>query len=430
MKKTLKWILVLCALLPLVVTSGSLVPYISGKTVYFRALMSVVLILSSILFFQSAEFRVEMLEKARSLLKRPLVRAILVSYALLIISTIGAFDRRIAFFGNLERGEGLVGLSFFYAFFFCTALFFEKKDWNAFFGMTLVSGWAMFIGQLVQAGGGNARPSAMTGNPIYLGAYFLFVIYAGLILAFRKRCKETTIPMFISVATVVISVIGIFLTQDRSVILGSVIAVLVSFGYLAFAGKDILILKRYTMRKVSLGLLIFIALFGGTFVLTRHDEVWQHVPGLSRLADFTTSDDTTKARLINTEIALHAVSPRQTTLERSLVGWGWDNFIYAWEKFYDPRIYAYDNGVFDRAHDKILDVIVMTGILGLIAYLAMWWMFIAAIFRLGKKYPLEAAAALFFAIAYFIQNLTVFDSFVTYLMFFAIMAATIYESQD
>lgn len=431
MKKIIKWVLILSALVPLVVASTALVPYVSGKTLYFRGLIGIVSVLAAALFFQSAEERRSMTEKVRALFKRPVGRAIAVSYGLLVVSTIFAFDRYIAFFGNVERGEGLIGLTFFYLFFLFTSIFFDKKDWNAFFVATLASGWVLFIVQLYQAlAEGVARSGSLTGNPIYLGAYFLFVVYASLMLIARNKKGESTVPLFVSIVSLAMSFLSILMSQDRSVMLGAFIAAIFALGYLAFVGKGMAFSKKHDVRAWAAGALIAIAVLGGGFAVTRHADVWQHVPGLNRLADFNGTDTDSTARLVVAEITFRAVDPAHSTIGRTLVGWGWDNYIYAWEKNYDPKLYGLDTGVFDRAHDKLLDQLVMTGVLGLIAYLVMWALFIGAALKLGKKRAFEAAITLFFAIAFFLQNLTVFDSFVTYLAFFAVLASTIYESRD
>ncbi len=146
------------------------------------------------------------------------------------------------------------------------------------------------------------------------------------------------------------------------------------------------------------------------------------MPGFNRIAEFSFSDHSTIAREINAQIAIHSVDPRAVGIRRMLVGWGWDNYIYAWESHYVPRLYAYDASRFDRPHNKLLDMLSMTGVLGLLAYVAVWIFFIQRILKTGKSDRIEGAALLLWAVAFFVQNLTAFDTLVTFVSFFAMLA--------
>jgi len=89
----------------------------------------------------------------------------------------------------------------------------------------------------------------------------------------------------------------------------------------------------------------------------------------------------------------------------------------------------YESLWFDRAHDKIFDVLVMNGVLGLLSYSAIWFL----LFRLAFKRITEkeyAVPIIFFGSAYFVQNLFVFDQISTYIPFFALLAFTVFASSE
>jgi tetratricopeptide (TPR) repeat protein len=111
-------------------------------------------------------------------------------------------------------------------------------------------------------------------------------------------------------------------------------------------------------------------------------------------------------------------------IERPLFGWGPENYIVLFPKFFDPCLFTKKCGGeiwFDRTHNIVLDTLATTGIAGLLAYLGM---FGAMFFVLIKKYFKEKSisfwtfsifTALF--VGYFVQNLTVFDMIASLMMF-------------
>lgn len=114
--------------------------------------------------------------------------------------------------------------------------------------------------------------------------------------------------------------------------------------------------------------------------------------------------------------------------ERPILGWGQDNFIYVFSKYYDPEMYAQEQW-FDRTHNVFFDWLIAGGFLGLIGYLAL---FFALIFTLWKKTKLDEDSAIYDVLekailtglltAYFVHNLFIFDNLVSYILFFILLA--------
>ncbi len=434
MKNALKWILFLVALTPIVISNNVLFPYVTTKTLYLRALFFVLSAGFTYLLVSSKNFREEIGEKVRLLWQKPLTKAITASFVLLAITTAFAFDKNLAFFGTLERGEGFISFVVFYGIFFFTAILFDRIFWYRFFNLTLVSGWILFIVELSQYFKGIVRPGSWADNPIFLAAYYLFVIFAAIMIYVRGRENKSKTAVFLSLMTIGICLVGIFITESRGVLLAMGLAFLISLCYLVFArrtdeqqSKQKIDKQKQLPRKTLATILVVGVILVGAFIATRHQAFWQKVPGFNRLAALTSESQTVQSRLINTRITLHAANPGQVGIKNFLIGWGWDNYIFAWQKFYDPEIYVYDPGIFDRAHNKLLDVLIMTGILGLLSYLAIWFFFIREIILYGRNNRFGAAVFLFFAASFFLQNLSGLDTIVTYIPFFAILAYILYE---
>ncbi len=103
-----------------------------------------------------------------------------------------------------------------------------------------------------------------------------------------------------------------------------------------------------------------------------------------------------------------------------ILGTGHGNYAITFDKYFDPSFYNYTRSetYFDRAHNNIVDIASTTGGLGLLTYLSI---FAAVGYYLVKGYRENKIAQHEFIllagliIAYFIQNLAVFDSFITYI---------------
>jgi tetratricopeptide (TPR) repeat protein len=141
--------------------------------------------------------------------------------------------------------------------------------------------------------------------------------------------------------------------------------------------------------------------------------------GLNRLSSISLKDPTGAARIISAETAF------KSFLEKPIFGWGPENYEAAYLKNFNPAVVKVLPGdfYFDRAHNKIMEVLATTGIFGLLSYLSI---FVAAFWILEKNKKKEGqffTALVFEAIliGYFVQNVFIFDFHESYLMFFLVL---------
>jgi tetratricopeptide (TPR) repeat protein len=127
--------------------------------------------------------------------------------------------------------------------------------------------------------------------------------------------------------------------------------------------------------------------------------------------------------------------------ERPLLGWGPENFTYVFSKYYNPAMYDQEPW-FDRAHNVFLDWVISAGILGLGAYLLLFATTLYYLMRstgafIGESF-LQKIKSLFsrdkdkgllsvlvlvgFLVAYFTQNIFVFDNLSSLILFFSLLA--------
>lgn len=433
------WLLCALACAPLVVTKSLFFPYISGKNIFIRLVITVVVTLFVWMVFveRKKSFFVLLLERCKTFFRNKITFFVSVFMLVLVISTLFAVNPFRAFFGDLERGEGLLTLLYLFGLFVLCGLLFEKKDWILFFKGTILVGYILFIQQISELLSGVDRPAASTGNPIYLATIFLFVLFSAweIIRYYQSGEKKLSTVLWTAGSYLIIlcSVFGMFATKTRGAIAGFFVGIVVVLLYM-LVGKEYGApgLKKQ-FRKWAVGILGALVFIGIVFIATSQAGFWKHIPGFDRLSEFTLNDATLQTRLISLGVSLQAINPAGNGVGTFLFGWGMENFNVAYNAYYNPKYFQFEQAWFDRAHNKLMDVLVMNGLTGLIAYVGIWgalWVGLRkkeeGVLRQTQDSIRNILPILFFSVAYFVQNLFVFDSIVTYVPFFTFLAYVAY----
>ena len=136
-------------------------------------------------------------------------------------------------------------------------------------------------------------------------------------------------------------------------------------------------------------------------------------------------DSSINRRIRSTEAGL------QSYLERPILGWGPENFIIAWGRHYEFQ--SGTREIFDQAHSKPIEELTTKGALGLTSYLLIWCVMAMVVFR---SFRAEVGFQQFFVavfgvtlVAYFVQNLFLFDTSTTVMLFCMLAAFTVAEEQ-
>ena len=460
----IKFLLFITALTPFIVLSKIPFSFVLGKILFYRSIIEIALILFLIYLLLSASRRIETLK----LLNFGTFKHLNFLYVFLflflislIISTVFAVNPYRAFWGDLERGEGLFGFLHFFAFLTMAVAVFEKKDWQNFFKISLGVGFILIFYAFLQYFGiknfpfmfeSEQRPLSFIGNPAFLATHMFFLMMSAVIIFHNSLfiIHNSILKKFwryFSLLIIILSVATIFITATRGAILGlgtGIFFLLIYFainpvrnssgalnpaaeqrGTISNGVKKPLTFKLLNRRLISIILLSLIIIFSGTFWLTRQNQFWQDIPGLNRLAKtaiFDVNDTSTQFRLITWKLSWDAFK------EKPILGWGIENFLVAYEKHYNPDYAIYGESWMDRAHNKIFDVLVMQGIFGLLTYFGI---FGAVFYLLFKKVGGFISITLATLIGgYFIQNLFVMDQIISDIMFFAILGYLIFATVD
>ena len=420
-KKIILFSVFLVLFTPLVIDADFLFPFVGPKSIYFMVL--VLIIFSTYLLLISVD------PKYRPKLNSLLI-ALILFIAVLTVSLILSANPSYSFWSKYERMTGFLMTLHLLAFFVVISSVFKKKeDWFKIFGVSifiasLISIIALFmkidislIGQI----GAISQDGATLGNSSFLGTYLLFNIFLALYLftqasiasdgsqkkrSFFKLKTTGGFKVFSGISLIII-LIALLLSGARAAI------------FSMFGGLVLLFLFWFIFYKKGIlkfvGLALLIILIVGIFFIT-----W-----LAFQPNSFVNEELIQmgfgARFLVWEGAL------QGWLERPWFGWGLENFDLAFIKHFNPLLFlpGYGGEIwFDRAHNIIIDTLVTTGLVGFLAYLGI---FAAAFYLLWSRYLKEKicfwTAGIFSSllIAYFVQNLTVFDMVSSFMMFFLVL---------
>ncbi|OGI94462.1 hypothetical protein A3A03_02810 [Candidatus Nomurabacteria bacterium RIFCSPLOWO2_01_FULL_40_18] len=427
MIKIAKIFLWFLAFIPLVVDNSVFFPHISGKNLF----LEICLILAGILFvanfIYSQSFRVEVTQRIIKFIRHPLIISVFSFISIFVLSTIFAVDKYSAFWGNIERAEGLAGTMFFFFFFVMSLLVFEKKDWLWFFKLSLFTAVILVLGEFIEFFRGlEIRPGSLTGNPTFLAGYLLFSILS--CLAVFKE-EEHKFWKYFSICAFVLSFLGIFLTQTKGTIVGLFLGIVSVLIYSAIRGKAVIVYRKLNLRKLSLAILFFLVIFFSIFIITRNSATWQKIPGFARLATISNTDASIESRLIAVQSSIESINPAQNGWKKFLIGWGPDNLILAFGQYFSPELSNQQQIWFERAHNKFFDVLVMNGMFGLLAYLSIWFLFFRSVLKV-KIFSLINLSLLCFGVSFLVHLLFIFDQISSSIPFFAVLAFTIFYSTN
>lgn len=392
-------------LVPFIVFNSLYFPYIVGKALLFRTIVLLALILWGMLIYKDKSFVPS---------KNGICLSFLALTGIYLISAFLGEDIRESIFNNFERMDGWITFAFLFVFFFITVSVMKvKENWNKLFFTQIISSLVLFLiasGKIFDLGI-NVRIDGTLGNPIYLAIILLFSLFFAFYLLFENYSKN--IKYFLG-ASILINAVGVFMTGTRGAMLGIFVALVLVF--------ILFLIKFWKIAKVRNSILIFfvILILAPTLLFVFKDTNFVKSNGtLNRLTQINIVEGTGYARFINWGIALESVK------ERPVFGWGHGGYMYAFDKHYDPRMFEQEP-FFDRAHNIVLDTLIHGGILALLAYFSLLGF---AVYYLFKNRELKIEQKFIFLgllVAYFVQNLFVFDNITSYILFVYVLAFSIY----
>lgn len=410
----------LVIIVPLIYFPTSIFPFNIIKITVFQSLVEIIFAmwLGLALFYKKYRPR-----------PTPLLVSLLAFAAILSIASVFGIDLKASLWSDEQRALGLVTIIHLVALFAVINSLREEINWKKLWMFSFLTAAAVSligISQKFITVPMNASPwlrilypspiiperiGSTVSNSSFLAGYLLFNLFLGLWLI-KIRFKSDARPWLWGLGITLI-LAGIFLAQTLGAFFGLAVGILYLLAYFIAKGAK-------NVRYAAAAILLLSIVFSAVFFYTKGDSFWQRIPGLSRIAQASLRSPSIHDRLLVWQISLAAFK------DKPLLGWGLENFRTAYDAHYNPMILSESiNGTaWDKPHNVILEYLVTSGILGLFAYIAIWYSLFFSIFKLSKKGSEDFTPLIFSSmfVAYFAQNLFVFDTIGTYLMFFFTIA--------
>lgn len=415
--RLLRWAIIIALLTPLVIGPIGISLSAYPKAIFFRIVIEAALIFYLIL----------VLINSRHLFKMsPIVRVVFVFIASLIVSGFFGINFYRSIFGDPERSEGVI-LIIHLAVFFLIAIsvFKEQREWFGLMRITAGVGALSSLAAVLQRLAifsfyGNNLPERVSGtlsNPDFFATYISVVFFITLLVFSAEKEKDMKIVWLFSMA---LDLFALFASGTRGAWVGLAIGIV----FLIPSSLSTLSVLAGRTRKF---LLFLVLLFSSVILILAAN------PGKFWLSDnrfFWNSYSIFELDLGSRKDVWTAAF--KAWKERPVFGWGTESFGYVYDKTFQSKYLARipEWMFFDRPHNKILDVMESTGIIGLISYLAIFFIVFYAIFKNknyfnglceNKKWIKPAAILSSAFICYFLQNLFYFDTISSYIIFFLLL---------
>jgi len=380
------------------VSKDLLFPYITTKQFSFNILTEMLFALWLVFIMRFPAFRP----------KKNLITYGLIAYLLAILASCAvSADINLSIWGDAERMLGLFHVAhFFLLYLIIISVFHTWKDWK-FLMISSVS-----IAAVVSLVGLLGKDVYSTiGNTAYVSGYLIFNFFFAAILFFREQGKSLR---FVYAIPVILMFIEFWRCHTSGAIIGLFLSVMLFF-FLLGLFHDSKKIRRLSLISFAAIIIIVVAVF------SQYKSDWFQS---SFLKNLTPQKMTFQTRLISWK------SAAKDFKNHPIFGTGFGNYAIVFDKHFDSKFYDYTatETYFDRAHNNLIDIVSTTGLVGLIAYLSIFAALFYYLFSQMKRNGWRAGTAdlkhrknleiiilISLVSAYFIQNLAIFDSLVTYM---------------
>ena len=407
-------LLALALAVPFVVMGGWLTetvyPYVVGKALFFRLVVEAAFAVWLYLLIRYPAYRLP-----RSWLLVSLMGYMVVALA----ASFAGVSLTHSLWSNYERMEGWITLGHLTMFALMLASVLRRfRHWQTVLNINLLAGLVVgLLGLFEVAGGEERRLSVTFGNPAFLASYAavnLFIASAFLSHSLASPggtgSPDTASASQALMRSFWVAVIGLdLLMLNYSGTRGAMVGLAVGIAMILVAGA--LWSERRILKMSCAAVLLALVALAAMVLLIRQGTIsvnaTQASPTLQRFIDLTPESFAVRSRLSSIDVGLEAFTARP------VLGWGPENYGTAYDSHVDGEAAA---GLFrfDRAHNRIVEELVVAGTIGLAAYAAVWscltWLFVTRI----RALPLDRRLFTMFIgagmAAYFVQNLFLFDT--------------------
>lgn len=399
-----------------------------NKIVLFKILVLILFFLTFIKFifgFAISRFKIKANKEILNRYFTQYGKYFIISAVYLLILTIAAFhstDSAEAYYGSYERQQGLNGAWFYFLFFLLILINIKTKEQIKRIVIIAVSSsfFACLYG-LVQVAGfdplnwiepSRLRITSTFGQPNFFASYLLLVCPLTVYLFFSSK---KFLIKFIYLIVFIFQLLCLYFTYSRAGWVGFLAGVFIYLLiYLFFINKNTakeFLLKNF--KRVLLALLLIIFCSGCLFFLNARFS--------SRVKNAVNfSSGSVASRMEYWQASWKAIK------KKPLLGWGPENQKEALIGYYkkDWAVDSFVNSYPDRAHNLVLDILLISGFAGLLFFLALIYCFFQLAIDNIKKNKSKnlSLAVLCAASGYFISLLFGFSIVATDIYFWLYFA--------
>ncbi len=384
----------------LIVASGFLFPYISGKQLYFNILIEILVVFWLAFIIKYPQWNPFKAEGGRGVLARlggGITAGLMAYFLVILISAFAGVDFNLSFWGDIERMLGFFHvIHFLFLYLIIITVMRDWRDWQ--FVLTIFLAVATIVALTGLFG---SEDHGTVGNTAYMAGFMIFGMFYAILAFLKTQGLERWLYLL-----PILVMFPAFVNADISGAFAGLGA-----GFLVFLFFFGILTSHQKFRLISLGLLILIV-GGGLFAFTNKEA--PVVRSIKPIQDFSWEARTFQTRLISWQAAWEDFS------NHPILGTGYGTFAITFDKHFPAEFYDLTRGgtFFDRAHNNLIDIASTTGLLGLIAYLSIFLAFVIYLvraYRRGRVGVVEVSLILALGAAYLVQNLAVFDSLPTYI---------------
>jgi tetratricopeptide (TPR) repeat protein/O-antigen ligase len=325
-----------------------------------------------------------------ALLRTPLIVPVLLFAGVYLLSTVTSVAPRISFWGSYHRRQGLYVVLCYIAIFFLTLKTLRaRQQLERLLAVILLTSLPVSlygimqhygVDPLVWITGGAYRVESSLGNPILIGAYLIMVIPLTVWQLIRSlsltRTKEKQAGPFVALGcyliVLLLQLLCLVFTQSRGPLMGLMVGGLFFFLLLAALRRQ---------RGMALAVLgVSVALLATLAILNLPNSPLtplKEIPYISRLTNISNISG-------RSPIWQSAVDMITADRSRAIIGYGPESMGLIFYQYVHPDWAAIAGSTLaaDRSHNETLDAAVTGGLIGLLAYLALF----GSIFYYGLKW--------------------------------------------
>ena len=362
-------------LVPVIVGSGFFFPYVVPRNLFFRAVveLGITTLVLALCFGRNT----------LDLHDEPIFWSLVMFLTAATLSAFFSPASTHSFFGDFERMGGVWAWLHLVLFFLLLRTL-RDENWGWILNAALAVSLFVSVSAIGQhsdvvsaaaAFDGVIGPSESTfGNSGLLAAYLLMnIAIAGYLATSGVNYRL----LYLSAAGV--NLLALVYAENRSAVIGLLLGAIV--GGVTFATLSVRSRKKWIASLVAGTLADLITAISVGIRAFPTSVATQHVPTvLQRLAS-TNPAGSDESRTMQWRAAIGGFR------DRPLLGYGLENHNLVWSAHFDPGIYKIDTDIYDRTHNQFLEMLATTGLVGAIAFLAIWFaigMTLVRAFRAGR----------------------------------------------